>query len=290
MIQIRMLGEQIGAEITGVDVKTMDDATFGRIYQAWLDYNVIVVRGQELAPEDYLAYSRRFGTIIPHPSANVPHPRHPEITVMGIDKFDADGKIKMHIYRRGAEAFHTDGNFDEDPYKATQLYCLAVPSRGGDTHFASMYAAYEALPERIKKRLEGVQGVYLYSGRREFNPEYMKSANLKPSKPIRHLLLGTHLETGRRVLFFDRIKIVSIDGMEQAESDAMIEELTSYMIQPHAQYTHKWVKGDIVIWDNRCSYHKAAGDYPPEEDRIHWRVSLKEYSSSSASSGPASAY
>ena len=288
MLEIRRLGEHIGAEVTGVDVKTMDDATFARIYQAWLDCGVLVVRGQELTAEDYLAYSRRFGTIIPHPSANVPHPEHREITVMGIDKFDAEGKVKMHIYRRGAEAFHTDGNFDEDPYKATQLYCLAVPSRGGDTHFASMYAAYDALPERIKKRLDGVKGVYLYSGRREFNPEYMKSANLKPSTPIRHLLLGTHLETGRKVLFFDRIKIVAIDGMEPAESDAMIEELTGYMIQPNAQYTHKWARGDIVIWDNRSSYHKAAGDYPVEEDRIHWRVSLKEFSS--AANATADAY
>lgn len=287
MLEIRRLGEHIGAEVTGVDVKTMDDATFARIYQAWLDCGVLVVRGQELTAEDYLAYSRRFGTIIAHPSANVPHPEHREITVMGIDKFDAEGKVKMHIYRRGAEAFHTDGNFDEDPYKATQLYCLAVPSRGGDTHFASMYAACDALPERIRQRLDGVKGVYLYSGRREFNPEYMKSANLKPSKPIRHLLLGTHLETGRKMLFFDRIKIVAIDGMDQAESDAMIEELTGYMIQPNAQYTHQWARGDIVIWDNRSSYHKAAGDYPVEEDRIHWRVSLKEFSSAATATADA---
>lgn len=278
-MEIRRLGEKIGVEVSGVDVRTMDDADFRRMYQAWLDQSILVVRGQELTPPEYLAFGRRFGTLIPHPSANVPHPQHPEITVMGIDKFDAEGKIKMHIYRRGAEAFHTDGNFDEDPYKATALYCLAVPSRGGDTHFASMYAAYDALPDRIKQRLDGVKGVYLYSGKREFNPEYMKSANLKPSKPIRHLLLGTHLETGRKVLFFDRIKIVSIDGMDQAESDAMIDELTTYMIQPDAQYTHKWAPGDIVMWDNRSSYHKAAGDYPVEEDRIHWRVSIKEYSS-----------
>lgn len=278
-MQIRRIGERIGAEVTGVDVRKLDEAAFGQIYQAWLDQCVLVVKGQQLTPPEYLAFGRRFGTIIPHPSANVPHPQHPEITVMGIDKFDQDGKIKMHIYRRGAEAFHTDGNFDEDPYKATGLYCLAVPSRGGDTHFASMYAAYDALPARLKQRLEGVRGIYLYSGKREFNPEYMKSANLKPSKPIHHLVLGTHKETGRKVLFFDRIKIVGFEGMAQAEADAMIEELADYMIQPDAQYTHHWDVGDIVLWDNRASYHKAAGDYPVEEDRIHWRISLKEFSS-----------
>ena len=74
----------------------------------------------------------------------------------------------------------------------------------------------------------------------------------------------------------DAGKILSIDGLEEAESDAIIEEISARMVQPPAQYRHKWRKGDIVIWDNRCSYHKAAGDYPPEEDRIHWRVSIKE--------------
>ena len=83
-------------------------------------------------------------------------------------------------------------------------------------------------------------------------------------------------ETGRKALYFDPGKILSIDGLDERESDALIEELTGYMIQPDGQYRHRWSRGDIVIWDNRCSYHRAAGDYPPEEDRIHWRVSIKE--------------
>ena len=83
-------------------------------------------------------------------------------------------------------------------------------------------------------------------------------------------------QTGRKALYFDPGKILRIEGLEAQESDALIEELTGYMIQPDGQYRHAWRKGDIVIWDNRCSYHKAAGDYPPEEDRIHWRVSIKE--------------
>ena len=84
-------------------------------------------------------------------------------------------------------------------------------------------------------------------------------------------------ETGRKALYFDPGKILSIDGLDAAESDAIIDELTERMIQPEGEYRHRWRNGDIVIWDNRCSYHKAAGDYPPEEDRIHWRVSIKEH-------------
>src|SRR5688572_29442215 len=137
MIEVRRLGPQIGAEINGVDVKKLDDATFGVIYRAWLDYNVVCVRGQDLEIDDYLAYSRRFGLVEPHPSKITRHPDCPYVTLLGVNKFDADGKLNMAIYKRGAEGWHTDGSYSENPFKATQLYALAIPSRGGDTHFAS---------------------------------------------------------------------------------------------------------------------------------------------------------
>jgi len=274
MIEVRRLGTQIGAEINGVDVKTMDEATFGTIYRTWLDYNVIAVRGQDLQLQDFLTYSRRFGVVTPHPSKSTRHPDCPEITLLGANKFRADGTLDQTIYRRGAEGFHTDGAYDQDPFKATQLFALAIPSRGGDTLFASMYAAYEALPAGLKKRVEGRLGAYVYGGRRRNNA--LLNEEDRNKAPVFHPIVRTHPETGRKGLYFDPGKIMRIEGVDAAESDALIEELTGYMVQPDGQYRHKWRKGDIVIWDNRCSYHKAAGDYPPEEERIHWRVSIKE--------------
>jgi len=274
MMEIRRLGPQIGVEIRGVDVRTLDDAGFAAIYRAWLDHNVAVVPDQELEIEDFLRYSRRFGLVVPHPSKMTRHPDHPEITMLGVNKFGADGRLDMAIYRRGAEGWHTDGAYDEEPFKATQLYALAVPSRGGDTCFASMYAAYDALPARLTQRLAGRNGAFTYGGRRKatalLNPEDREWT------PVFHPIIRTHPETGRKGLYFDPGKILRIEGLEEQESDELIEELTSRMIQPEGEYRHRWRKGDIVIWDNRCSYHKAAGDYPPEEDRIHWRVSIKE--------------
>ncbi len=274
MIEVRRLGKQIGAEIHGVDVRRLDDAGFAAIYRAWLDFNVVVVPGQRLEIDDFLRYSRRFGVIHPHPSKSTRHPDHPEITVLGINKFGPDGALDQAIYRRGAEGWHTDGAYDAEPFKATQLYALAVPSRGGDTLFASMYAAYDALPSRLKERLEGRTGTFTYGGRRKatalLNPED------RDWTPVRHPIIRTHPETGRKGLYFDPGKILSIDGFDEAEGDALIDELTERMIQPEGEYRHRWSRGDIVIWDNRCSYHKAAGDYPPEEDRVHWRVSIKE--------------
>ena len=274
MVEVRRLGPQIGAEIRGVDVKKLDDPSFAAIYRAWLDHNVVVVPDQELEIADFLAYSRRFGVVHPHPSKMTRHPDYPEITLLGVNKFGPDGALDLAIYRRGAEGWHTDGAYDQEPFKATQLYAVAVPSTGGDTLFASMYAAYEALPQRLKQRLDGRLGVFTYGGRRKATA--LLNEEDRDWKPVLHPILRTHTETGRRALYFDPGKIVGIDGLEEHESDALIDELTGYMIQADGQYRHRWRKGDIVIWDNRCSYHKAAGDYPPEEDRIHWRVSIKE--------------
>ena len=274
MLEVRRLGPQIGAEIHGVDVRTLDDTDFAAIYRAWLDANVVVVPGQELTIEDFLRYSRRFGRVLPHPSKSTRHPDHPEITMLGVNKFGADGKLDMAIYRRGAEGWHTDGAYDQEPFKATQLYALAVPSRGGDTLFASMYAAYDALPARLRDRLEGRLGAFTYGGRRKATA--LLNEEDRDWTPVFHPIIRTHPETKRKALYFDPGKILRIEGVPQDESDALIDELTGYMIQPDAEYRHRWRKGDIVIWDNRCSYHRAAGDYPPEEDRIHWRVSIKE--------------
>jgi putative 2-oxoglutarate oxygenase len=276
MLEVRRLGPQIGAEIRGVDVKKLDDAGFATIYRAWLDANVLVVPDQELEIEDFLRYSRRFGRVQPHPSKMTRHPDYPEITLLGVDKFGPDGALNLTIYRRGAEGWHTDGAYDREPFKATQLYALAVPSTGGDTCFASMYAAYEALPPRLKQRLEGRRGAFTYGGRRKATA--LLDEEDRDWTPVFHPIIRTHPETGRQALYFDPGKILRIEGLDERESDALIEELTELMIQPAGQYRHQWHKGDVVIWDNRCSYHKAAGDYPPEEDRIHWRVSIKERS------------
>jgi taurine dioxygenase len=272
-VDIRLIGSQIGAEIRGVDVKTLDDAGFERIYRAWLDHTVIAVRDQHLEVEDFLRYSRRFGTVQPHPSKSTRHPECSEITMLGVNKFDADGNLIEAVYKRGGHEWHTDGAYDEDPFKATQLYALAIPSRGGDTLFASAYAAYDALPARLKARLEGRLGAFVYGGRTRYNE--LLDPEDRDTPPALHPVIRTHPETGRKALYFDPGKILRIEGLDTAESDAIIDELTERMVQPDAQYRHRWSVGDIVIWDNRCSYHLAAGDYPPHEDRIHWRVSIK---------------
>ena len=274
MLEISHPNSKVGAIAEGVDVRTMSEDDFSKLYNAWLERNVLIVRGQNLDLGEFLAYSKRFGVIDPHPSKSTRHPDCPEITLLGVNKFDAGGKLNEAIYKRGASGWHTDGAYDAVPFKATQLYGVAIPSRGGNTLFASMYAAYEALPENLKQRIAGRVGAYVYGGRRQATALLNAEDRSKP--PALHPLARKHPETGRTGLYFDPGKILRIEGLPDEESSALIDELTTYMVQPEAEYHHQWKKGDIVIWDNRCSYHKAAGDYPPEEDRIHWRVSIKE--------------
>ncbi|HEX3993663.1 MAG TPA: TauD/TfdA family dioxygenase, partial [Acetobacteraceae bacterium] len=220
MVQIRQMGPQIGVEVSGVDVRTLDDAGFAPIYQAWLDHNVLVVTGQELTIPEFLHYSRRFGHVTPHPSKSTRHPDHPDITLLGVNKFKPDGQLNQSIYRRGAEGWHTDGAYDPVPFKATQLYALAIPDTGGDTLFASGYAAYEALPARLKTRLDGINGLFSYGGRRK--AQALLNAEDRDVPPAVHPIVRTHSETGRKSLYYDPGKILSIEGAVQAESDDLI--------------------------------------------------------------------
>jgi taurine dioxygenase len=265
---------RIGAIATEVDVRALSDADWNALYRAWLDGIVLVVRGQTLTMEEFLAYSRRFGRLKPHRVRKTRHPDHPELTLMGVRTRKPDGQVDQAIYNRGG-GWHTDSPWDTEICKGTQLYGIAIPSRGGDTLFASMYEAYDSLTESLKKRLEGLQAEHAYGGRaRKGNDLLEPEDRLLP--PAVHPVVRTHEETGRKSLYANPTHILRIQGLGDAESDRLIAELTDHMVATPAQYRHKWQKGDIVIWDNRCALHSATGGYPIEEPRIHWRVTIMQ--------------
>jgi taurine dioxygenase len=265
---------RIGAIATEVDVRALSDADWNALYRAWLDGIVLVVRGQTLTMEEFLAYSRRFGRLKPHRVRKTRHPDYPELTLMGVGTRKPDGQVDQAIYNRGG-GWHTDSPWDTEICKGTQLYGIAIPSRGGDTLFASMYEAYDALSESLKKRLEGLKAEHAYGGRaRKGNDLLEPEDRLLP--PAVHPVVRTHEETGRKSLYANPTHILRIQGLGDGESDKLIAELTDHMVATPAQYRHKWQKGDIVIWDNRCALHAATGGYPIEEPRIHWRVTIMQ--------------
>ena len=214
MIEVRRLGPQIGAEITGVDVKTLDDAGFAAIYRAWLDYNVVVVPGQDLEIDDFLRYSRRFGHVRP---ASVE-----EHAPSGLSR-DHPARRQQVRRRRHSSTWRSTGAAPRDgtptapttqePFKATQLYALAIPSRGGDTLFASMYAAYDALPQRLKRAPRGADRRLRYGGRRKATA--LLNAEDRDKTPVLHPIVRTHPETGRKALYFDPGKILRIEGLDE---------------------------------------------------------------------------
>jgi taurine dioxygenase len=274
MLKIEKPQPRIGAIATGVDVKRLSEADWQALYRAWLDNNVLVVRGQELEIEDFLAYSARFGRLKPHRVRRTRHAQYPELTVMGEGTKKADGTVDKSVYARG-QNWHTDGPWDTEVVKATQLYGVQLPSVGGDTLFANMYAAYDALPDALKRRIDGLQAEFAYGGRTRQGFDLLEPED-QARPPAVHPVVRVHSETGRKSLYVNRIHIMRIVGLPEAESDALIEELFGYMLQPGAEYRHQWEKGDLVIWDNRSSIHSAAGGYPLHERRIHWRTTIME--------------
>src|SRR5215831_3596488 len=238
----------LGALVSGLDVKRITDAEWKSLYRTWLDRHVLIVRGQELSKADFLAYSRRFGRLKPH--------------------------LVKHTLDR-EQGWHTDSPWDTEICKGTQLYGIEIPSYGGDTLFASMHAAYDALPERLKKRIAPLKVEFRYGGReRKWFDLLDPEDQARP--PAVHDMVRVHPETGRKSLYVNPTHVIRIVGMPEAEGDRLLAELYWYMLQPNAEYRHKWKAGDLVIWDNRCTVHSAAGGYPSDERRIHWRTTIME--------------
>ena len=265
---------RIGAIATDVDVRALGDADWTALYRAWLDGIVLVVRGQTLTIPEFLAYSRRFGRVKPHRVRRTRHPDYPELTVMGIGTRKADGQIDKTIYDRGG-GWHTDSPWDTEICKGTQLYGIEIPSTGGDTLFASMYEAYDTMPEPLRKRIEGLKAEHVYGGRSRRGNELLEPEDRDLPAAV-HPIVRTHEETGRKSLYANPTHIVRIQGLAEAESERLIAELTEHMVATKVKYRHKWQVGDIVIWDNRCALHSATGGYPIEEKRIHWRVTIMQ--------------
>lgn len=277
MLKVCPVSPHIGAEILGLDVRTLDEPALRILRQAFLDHIVVVVRGQQLDIEAFLTYGALFGTLKAHLVKKSRHLQYPELTVMDSRVLDTKGaeenKAQSVLVKRGA-VWHTDLSFDYVTAKATLLYAIKVPSSGGDTLFQNTYAAYDRLTPDLKHRIEGLSAHYQYGGRLKRGVELLDDVDRDRPQAI-HPLVSVHPETGRRILFFDGGKIMDIIGLPSAESDALIAQLQAH-VQTEGDYRHQWQAGDLVIWDNRCSLHAATGDYPLNERRSMWRATIME--------------
>jgi taurine dioxygenase len=270
-------GGALGAEIRNVDLRTIDGGDFAVILGAWHDHLMLVFRGQELSDDDLTAFSRRFGELDLAPvqeSGRRFVEGHPEIYV--VSNVMENG-VPIGSLGAGEATWHTDMSYLEVPPKASMLYALEVPPAGGDTYFNNMYAACDGLPEKLKRRIEGLSlkhdGTYNSGG-------YVRQGVAAVDDPMTspgtyHPLVCTHPETRRRALYLGRRRNAYIGGLPLAESESLLEELWSYATRPELTWGHKWRVGDLVFWDNRCTMHRR-DSFEAASRRVMHRTQIRD--------------
>ena len=275
-IEVEPMGPVLGARVHGVDLaQPISDEVADDIRRAFLRYHVLCFPKQKIDPTDQARFAALFGS----PDSAVKNRavqnegRNRARGVMYITNIRENGK-PIGALPDGEMHFHSDGAHRSVPYRATTLYAVKIPSRGGETRFADMAAAYDALSDDMKARIDKVKAVYVHDVFATMR-EQINDSDLSNISYAEHSLVRPHPETGRKGLYLSRLMTRFIVGMDRAESDQLLDELLAHAEKPEFIYEHKWEVGDLIIWDNRCLNH-ARADFPGEETRLMRRVTVSE--------------
>ena len=293
MITVRKIGKHVGAEISGVDLsKPVDDDTFAQVARAFFDNEVAFFRDQKLTPEQQIAFTRRFGVLEQHVRKESRLADHPEILIIS-NVLDERGNA---IGSQDAGRFwHSDLSYKKEPSMLSALYALEIPIRDGkalgNTSFASTTAAYEALPDDMKRRVDPLKNVHSYRYYRTKNIEAQKEEQARGGRVIQeHVLtddqlksvpdietpvVRTHPVTKRKGLFVNEAHTSHIAGMPAGESEALLGQLYRHIVKPEFIYTHHWRPGDLLMWDNAAVQHKATFDYDLPLRRLMYRTTVR---------------
>ena len=272
-MHITRLGEHIGAEVTGIDLRKPVDAETRRVLNAAVVANVaLVIRDQDFTPEQYLAAVSLFGEPMEQHFTQYALPGLPLVHEVSNRHTDKTGKRVKH----GA-GWHTDHTNHVRPPKYTCLYAVALPSSGGDTAVVNMRAGYEALPPSIRQKIQGMQTVNVFQGSASANYSGTSAEAQAERKPVPVLqpLVRTNPENGSKALYFHPVKTENIVGMDPEASQALLNDLLERAVRDEFIYRHKWRKGDMFLWDNRAALHRASFDYDPNEHRLLYRVLVR---------------
>ncbi len=270
-MEVRKLGEPLLAEVVGLDVtKLADPEVWADVNQAFLDNNVLVFRGQMMTAAEMVQFAGQFGPLEPHITKKYNHPDFEELIVMS--NVDAEGKIDALGAKRGTR-WHTDMCYREVPSKGTMLHTLEIPDEGGDTLFANMYLALEAMPAALKSRIEGRHATFRYGGRKAVGQVRLEAED-QDADLIAHPIMRPHPETGRLSVYVNPAHTVGIVGMDDDEALPLLEEIYDWCSRPEFQARHQWQLGDTVIWDNRCTWHKGTGENPLRQARRFLRATV----------------
>jgi taurine dioxygenase len=264
----------LGARIEGLDRgRANEPETAALLNRALAEHLLVVVPGRRMAPQETLAFAQSFGK----PRTQLLRYKRtgevPEVSVM-VSTLMADGTTDKTAIR--AEDWHTDDSYFAIPAKATLLHGIEIPSRGGATWFCNMHSVYEALPGKLRQRIDGMRAIHGYDTPRARNrPSARTAQEIAETPDVEHPLVRTHPETGRKAVYLNPNRLDRIVGLERAESDALLDELADEARKPQHHFGHVWTAGDILIWDNRATMHRVVIDYPTVKPRIMQRVLIE---------------
>lgn len=269
-IEVVPFEQGFGAEVRGIDLSgPLEGKTRAGVEDAFHAHHVLAFRGQQgLPPEAVLTASRLFGDDLePHVFKQYHHPETPLILVLSNRRGDG-GKEKG--LKDAGTFWHSDVSFKPSPAKATLLYAVEVPADGGDTLFCDMEAAYEALDDAMKARLDGLTATHFYAHQKR---DLFERGEVESPPPVSHPVIRTNPGSGKKALYVNPAYVTGIDGMEQAESDALLAELFEHCLKDRFRMRYKWRAGDMLVWDNAAVMHSATTkDLDPAKHRTIWRT------------------
>lgn len=270
--QLRPLGEHLGMEALGIDLsQPLDDETFAWVADAFANHPVLVFREQNLGAAELAAFGRRFGVPRKHALMKYRHADHEEVS--WLTNIEEDGKIDWYGVKRATE-WHTDSTYEQQLPLMAMLHAKEVPSSKGGTMFADMRTAYDTLPAATKVRLAGLTGLHGRSsgpaGERLYGDDKGKTEVEYDELPRPAVV--SHPVTGRPILFVNPMHTHGFVGMTKDEAWPLIEELAAHSTQERFTYYHSWQVGDLLMWDERATMHRGAGDYRPDERRVMLRT------------------
>jgi taurine dioxygenase len=273
-LALRRLTPNLGAEILDVTLAdAISDAVFAGIHRAFLEYQVLLFPAQDVPPERQVALARRFGEVQIHVMNQYHADGYPEL--YRLSNLDAHGKPNGRHPDKGTLAWHTDGSWRRRTGQATIIYGEVMPRRGGETHFCDMYGAYERLDPAWKQRIANLRAVHNldFSRNRRHGEDPMTDEQRRATPPVDHPVVRTHPQTKRKCLFLgDHAE--SIVGMPYEEGRALIDELNALAPHPDLTYEHRWQPGQLLVWDNRCTMHRATPYDPVSEGRVIRRCTV----------------